>query len=170
MKNKLKLAIASLIVQFLLNIISYMYPYLLMSGGGWMSGLRTITSVLGPLSVLGMLPFFFSLYKSQAFNTLMEQDAPSTPVNDPDHDWPKHLLIRVASVIGICLALFVFSLFGGGVSGAYLVAYGIAYTLGIAALFLIGEAIVLFVRKCPYKAGCNIVLLTISLCFLYSMM
>ncbi len=170
MKNKLRLAIASLIVQFLLAIVSRTYPYMLMSGDGWMVGLRNITVVLGPLSILGMLPFFFSLYKNRAFHELMEQDAATAPANDPDKNWPKHLLIRVASVIGICVALFVFSLFGGGVSGAYMLAYGIAYTLGIAALFLVVEAVVLFVRKCPYKAGCNILLLFVSLCFLYSMM
>lgn len=169
MKTKLKLAIASIVLQFILSMMIHQFPYLILAGDGSFSNVRTLLFVLEPLSILGLLPFFVSLYKSKSFASVLNEKN-SFVVNKKDHDWLKHVLIRVALIIGICLVFFLFSLLKKGTEGAYLVAYGIAYTLGIGSLLLIAEAVMLFVKKCPYKAAGNLILIFVTLYVLYGMM
>ncbi|RFZ95469.1 hypothetical protein D0C36_08080 [Mucilaginibacter conchicola] len=170
MKNKLRLAIVSLVIQFLYEVVMRRYPELFFTGDGFAAGGRMVLSVLSPLSTLGLLPFFIGLYKSKSFVAMMDEDEKSSTRNPKDDSWLKHLLIRIGVVFAIIAILFAASTLDSGMGSAFLVVYGIAYTLGIGSILLIIEAVVLFVRKSPYKASCNIFLIVIALTFLSSMM
>ncbi|PST82695.1 hypothetical protein C7T94_08540 [Pedobacter yulinensis] len=125
--------------------------------------------MLHTLCILGLLPFFISLYKSEAFAVLLHGDTTAS-VKKQDENWLKHLLIRLSLFMFICLVLFLISALERGAGGAYLMAYGMAYTLGIAALLLIIETFVLFSRKCNYKASANIFLIIVAVWSLLEMM
>lgn len=170
MRNKLRLAIACIIVEFIQSFIVRRYPEFFLAGDGFAGGFRTVLSILSPLCTLGLLPFFVGLYKSKSFMAIMEQEEATTPGNVKDQTWVKHLLIRVGIFVAVGVVLFGISSLDKGMGSAFLVIYGIAYTLGIGSIVLIIEAIVLFVRKCPYKASSNIVLIAIALSFLMWMM
>lgn len=168
MRNKLNLAITSLVLQVILFLAARLFPYAFI--GSMVLGFASPLALLNLLCVLGMIPFFLSLYKNKAFAALLDENERPEVLHSKDRDWPKHLLIRVGALVGICLVLLVLSLLEGGQGSAYFIAYGVAYTLGIGALLLLAEAVILFIRKCPYKAFCNLALLAFALWVLYGMM
>ena len=164
MKNKLKLAIVSVIVQCILSLIVKRYPAIYFAGKG-----SVLIKILEPLCTLGVLPFFIALYKSEKFAAIMnENDKLSNAI---DEKWIRHIIIRILIASGLCLLLFLVSLASqSGVGGAYVAAYGTAFILGGGALALIAEAVFLFVQRCYYKATGNILLTFIALCILLGMM
>jgi hypothetical protein len=170
MRNKLRLAIISLIIQFLYTILMHRFPEMFFTGDGVGAGVRMMLSLLNPLSTLGLLPFFIGLYKSKGFVKMMDEEEATSTHNPKDDSWVKHTLIRLAIFFIVFIVLFAIASFDKGMGSALLVAYGMAYTMGIGSVLLIIEAIVLLVKKCPYKASGNIFLIVIALTFLSSIM
>jgi hypothetical protein len=155
MKNKLKLAIISIILPFVLQFLLNKFSDRFYDGFGW--GFRDGLRFLINFSSLGALPFFIALYKSKEFNTLMEKE--NETANIKDENWIKHLLLRVGIIIGICLAFYSISFVSSGMDTAYLIAYGIAATIGISFLVLTIEAILLYRKKLWNKLYCNLALI-----------
>ena len=155
MKNKLRLAIISIILPFVLQFILNKFNYTFSDGFGF--GLRDSLYFLINFCTLGTLPFFISLYKSKEFNALMENE--NTVSSGKDDNWIKHILIRIGIILGICLAFLSLSLVSSGMSTGYLIMYGIVATIGVSFTVLVIESIVLARKKLWNKLYCNIVII-----------
>ena len=163
MKNKLKLAIASIILPFIFFNLQHLFPDLMYSGDGFSAGFRDSISFLISLCSLGVLPFFVSLYKSKEFNELIDKE--EAEVNSKDDSWIKHFLLRIGIILGICLALFSISFFSSGMDTAYLIMYGIAGTIGVSFIILIVEAVLLARKKLWNKFYTNIAMIGVLFFF-----
>ncbi|MCW3161794.1 hypothetical protein [Chryseobacterium oryctis] len=155
MKNKLKLAIISTILPIIIQVFLNNFASKFDDGFGF--GFRDSLYFLMTFCSLGTLPFFISLYKSKEFNTLFEQKDIIT--NSKDENWIKHILLRIGIILIICLAFLSISLVSSGMDTAYLIAYGIAATIGISFIVLIIETMLLLRKKLWNKFYCNIAIL-----------
>jgi len=160
---------ACIVLQAIISVVASRFPIFFLAGTRSFGG-SLLFSLLSQLCTLGTLPFFISLYRSKRFADIMDSDEPSAPSNKEDERWLNHLLARILFIGGVCLAWFAVSLFDRSLGGAYLVIYGIAYTLGIGGLLLLVEAFRLFLKKCPYKAWSNISLIVVLSGLLGAMM
>lgn len=163
MRKKLKLAIVSTILQFIISLLMNSFPFYYGSSDLFVTAGADILFFIKLLCSLGTLPFFMALYKSRDFAALVEKDDATLPVNDKDDNWLKHLAIRNAILIVAYGLLFLISFFDNSLGGAYIVAYGIAILLGVSVLFLSVEAIILLRKKSYFRFWCNILIVGISL-------
>lgn len=164
MKNKLKLAIISIILPAILQILVISLGHSFNDGFGFR--FRNFINFLMILCSLGTLPFFISLYKSKEFNALLEKESKINNNNgNKDENWINHFLLRIGVILIICLALISVLLVSTGVNEAYLISYGIVATIGVSFIVLIIEAIFLFRKKSWNKFYCNIAIIVFLFLF-----
>ncbi|QXV63801.1 hypothetical protein INP83_11860 [Mucilaginibacter sp. 21P] len=166
MRNKFKLAVISIILQATLQVIRDLYPGLRYTGDGIYRSLRYLLPILNVLSVLGVLPVLIALYRNSAFALHADGSNPSSISDSRDEGFIRHLGIRVLTIVSICVLFFLFANFERGLSGAYLVIYGIMLLLGIGTVFLVIEAVILYRKRRNYSASGNMILVLIMLCLL----
>ena len=172
MKNKLKLAIISIILQFVLSLVlNGLYRWAFTSDG-FGAGAANMIYFLVQLCSLGTLPFFIALYRSKDFNTLMAKEGGEEGVKTPDKDqnWIRHFLIRFLVVAGLCLAFGSITLWDRGLGAAYLMVYGIVTTMGVSAVVLFAEALYRLLKKQYYKAAGNLTIIILELIFLFQLL
>lgn len=165
MKSKLKLAIISIILHFVLEywlLNSYYYEddeiYF------WIQkGLKIIFC----LSILGVLPFLISLYNSRLFSKFVEEEEKQYITKSQlSIGYPIKRVILILIVNALPFAILLSGERGMGVG--YSIIYGLIITFSSSFLFILIEAIILYRKKKWDKFYWNIILITIMIMILKS--
>lgn len=167
MKNKLQLAIASITLPIVLQLVLNVFSSTLFNHDDF--GIRDLLYFIMSMSPLGTLPFFIALYNSKKFNELIANENAAANYdkneNSGDESWLKHVIIRIGIILGICYGLYSMSYTSSGFEIAYFIAYAIVAAIGLSFIGLIIEAFLLFRKKRLNKLFCNLIMIGALLFF-----
>lgn len=169
MKNKLKLAVFSILFPFVISMILNQFYYFIItkSADGIEHSILEAVSFITKFSPLGTLPFFISLYNNKEYRAIIENEEKNN-INQNDN-WIKHIIIRVGIILVICGLFFSLSLVSSGIDTGYIILYGILITIIVATIYLAIESIFLITKKLWNKLICNIILLAFVAYLIVSM-
>lgn len=169
MKNKLKLAIFSILFPFILSVLFTQFQHFMISDstdGIVYSIIESIYFIM-KISPLGTLPFFISLYNNEEYRAIIENEEKNN-INQNDN-WVKHIFIRVGIILAICVFFLLLTLVNPRNDTGYVIFYGIILTIILSTIYLVIESIFLITKKLWNKLICNIILLSFVASLIISM-
>lgn len=128
MKNKLKLALAAVLLHMIFWVVDVISPLLFLTSG---FGVQTVYKILYTFAVFAPLPFFIALYKDKSALAIGENGKTEAHHSNS----PKKILGHIVSRLLIIIGIFVLSYVVITAGKSDPMGYGIAYA-GIACVIL----------------------------------